>query len=140
MSEQKLALLAEMLDLIERYAATVTRESLEADREVWLKVRGALEIAAQCAIDLAMLIVAARGLGIPQSYRQAFAELARAGIIDAPLSTELEAWAGLRNVLVHVYTSLDLDRLHAALFQTAPLRAFHAAAARELSAEAPPAT
>jgi hypothetical protein len=37
---------------------------------------------------------------------------------------------------VHLYTKLDLDRVHAALGQTAPLRAFHAIAARELGAGA----
>ena len=132
MSEAHQALLLEMLDLLERYAATVKRADLEHDRETWLKAKGALEVAAQCAVDLALRIVARRGLGVPQSYREAFSLLVRAGVVDAPLGGELEKWAGLRNVLVHVYTALDLDRIHAALAQTAPLRAFHAVAAREL--------
>jgi len=121
-----------MLALLERYAVTVKREDLDTDRETWLLVKGALEVAAQCAIDLALEIVTRRGLGAPQSYRDAFALLARAGILEAPLAAELEKWAGLRNVLVHVYTSMDLDRIHAALSETATLRRFEAAAAREL--------
>jgi uncharacterized protein YutE (UPF0331/DUF86 family) len=40
----------------------------------------------------------------------------------------------MRNVLVHMYTSLDLDRIHAALGRTAPLRAFLAIAAKAMSA------
>jgi len=47
----------------------------------------------------------------------------------------LAAWAGLRNVLVHVYTTLDLDRVVAAVGDTASLRAFHTIAARELTRE-----
>lgn len=133
MSEAHQTLLHEMLDLIGRYAGTVTRDALDRDRETWLKVKAALELAAQCAIDLALDIVARRALGVPQSYRDAFAMLARAGVIDAALARELEGWAGLRNVLVHVYTALDLDRIHRALRETAPLRAFHAVAARELA-------
>ena len=132
MSEAHLGLLLEMLALIERYAGTVQRADLEHDRETWLKVRGALEVAAQCAIDLALAMISRRGLGIPQTYRDAFSLLARAGVLDAELATELEGWAGLRNVLAHVYTSLDLDRLHQALSETAPLRRLHAVAAREL--------
>ena len=27
----------------------------------------------------------------------------------------LQGWVGLRNVLAHIYTGVDLDRLHAAL-------------------------
>ena len=132
MSEAHLALLREMLDLLDRYAATVSRADLERDRETWLKVRGALEIAAQCCIDLALAFITQRALAVPQTYREAFATLARAGVIDAALSTDLEGWAGLRNVLAHLYTALDLDRVHAALGMAAPLRAFAAVAAREL--------
>jgi len=133
MSETHLALLREMLDLLDRYATTVTRADLERDRETWLKVRGALEIAAQCCIDLALAVITQRALAVPQTYREAFTTLARAGVIDAALSTDLEGWAGLRNVLAHMYTALDLDRVHAALGMTASLRAFGAVAARELA-------
>lgn len=133
MSEAHQTLLIEMLDLIERYAKTIQREDLEHNRETWLKVKAALELAAQCAIDIALEIIAQRGLGVPQSYRDAFAMLVRAGVIDGALGGELESWAGLRNVLVHVYTALDLDRIHQALGQTASLRAFHKVAAQALT-------
>jgi uncharacterized protein YutE (UPF0331/DUF86 family) len=132
MGEERLGLLREILELIERYSRTIEREDLDTDRESWLKVKAALEVAAQWTIDLALDLVARRGLGVPSTYRDAFLSLARAGIVDTALSTELQGWAGLRNVLVHLYTSLDLDRVHAALSETAPLRAFHAIAAREL--------
>lgn len=133
MAERQLALLLQMLDLIDRYRRTVTRLDLETDLETWLKVRGALEIAAQCAIDLALAIVSLRGLGLPGSYRDAFLALARAGVLDGESAAGLAGWAGLRNLLVHVYTTLDLDRIHAALFETEVLRRFHAIAARELA-------
>lgn len=133
MGEQHLDLLRELIDLIERYARTVDRGDLERDRECWVKVKGALETAGQCAIDVALQIVAARSLGAPQSYRAAFDALARAGLIDADLAAELAGWAGLRNVLAHLYTTIDLDRMHAALSETASLRAFHRAAAATLA-------
>ncbi len=135
MSERHLALLEEMLQLLERYATSIRREDLDADRETWLKTKAALELAGQCAIDLALGIVTRRGLGVPQSYREAFFALARAGIIDATLAQQLAAWAGLRNVLAHIYTALDLDRIHSALSETEPLRAFHRIAAKELLPE-----
>jgi uncharacterized protein YutE (UPF0331/DUF86 family) len=130
--EAHLGLLREMLDLLERYAKTVSRADLDRDREAWVKVKGSLEVAAQCVIDAALDLISRRGLGTPQTYREAFAVLARANLIDAPLLDELQAWAGLRNVLVHMYTKLDLDRVHAALAKTASLRAFHAIVSKEL--------
>lgn len=136
MAEAHLSLLLEMITLLERYARDVRRRDLDADRETWLKVKAALEVAAQCAIDSALDVVARRGLGTPQTYRDAFAVLARAGIIDGDLRDALQSWAGMRNVLVHMYTRLDLDKVHAALAKTAPLRAFHAVIARELASGA----
>ena len=137
MAEARLTLLLEMLELLARYAVGVKRAELDTDREAWLKVKAGLETATQCAIDLALELVSRRALGVPQTYRDAFAILARAGVIDAALAAELQKWAGLRNVLVHMYTTLDLDRVHAALFATAPLRAFHGIAAREMARQMP---
>ena len=125
MGDAHLDLLLEMLDLIERYAKEVARADLDRDREVWVKVKGTLEVAAQCTIDAALDLIARRGLGAPQTYREAFAVLARAKIVDGQLFEDLQGWAGLRNVLVHMYTKLDLDRVHAALSRTASLRTFH---------------
>lgn len=45
----------------------------------------------------------------------------------------LQAWAGLRNVLAHLYTTIDLDRLYAALAgDKTVLREFGRIAAGEL--------
>ena len=137
MGEAQLSLLHEMLALLERYASTVRRTELDTDRETWLKVKAALEVATQCAIDLALELIARRGLGVPQTYRDAFLALARAGILDRGLAGDLQGWTGLRNVPVHMYTALDLDRVHRALGETASLRAFHALAARELARPEP---
>ena len=123
----------EMISMLERYAREVQRADLDADRETWLKVKAALEVAAQCAIDAALDLVARRGLGTPQTDRDAFAVLGHAGVIDAPLRDALQQWAGMRNELVRMYTSLDLDKVHQALAKTAPLRTFHAVVARELA-------
>ena len=133
MGESQLALLREMLDLLDRYASSVRRSELDTDRETWLKVRAALEVAAQCAVDLAVEIVTRRALGVPQTYREAFEMLARAGVIGGDLTSELAGWAGFRNVLVHAHTALDLNRVHAALSETRPLRTFVAVAAAELA-------
>ncbi|MEX1110587.1 MAG: DUF86 domain-containing protein [Chthoniobacterales bacterium] len=70
-----------------------------------------VERACQAAIDMAMHVVAARRLGMPQSNAEAFALLERAGLIDAALSKSLRGLAGFRNVAVHQYEELDLEVL-----------------------------
>ena len=126
-------MLLNTLEVVDRYAREVKRRDLDEDWETWLKVKAALELAAQCAIDAALELISKRDLGVPQTYRDVFAVLANAKIIDSQLLEELRAWAGMRNVLVHMYTELDLDRVHAALSRTAPLRAFHAIVAKALA-------
>ena len=134
MGEAQLDLLERLLARLEHYARTVTRAELEANLDVWLMVSRALELAAQCCVDLAMEIVAKRGLGVPETYREAFVRLAQAGLISSEASTALQGWVGLRNVLAHLYTGVDLDRLHAALVEDkSALRDLGRVAARELS-------
>ncbi len=135
MGERHLNLLLQVLVLLDRYSETISTQQMESDLETWLKVKAALEVASQCAIDLALVLVSKRGLAVPQSYREAFFLLARDGLISPELAGALGRWAGLRNLLVHVYTALDLERVREALSDTSPLKEFHAVAARQLLKE-----
>jgi uncharacterized protein YutE (UPF0331/DUF86 family) len=133
MGESQLELLERVLARLDEYAASVSREELANDLDTWLKVSRALELAAQCSLDLAMEIVAKRGLGLPETYRDAFARLAQAGVITHDQAVAMQGWAGLRNVLAHMYTELDLDRLHQAMREDKQvLREFGRIAAKEL--------
>jgi uncharacterized protein YutE (UPF0331/DUF86 family) len=61
----------------------------------------------QDASDLANHLVAAQGLGVPTSQRDAFLMLSRAGLIDEPMALEMAAAAGLRNRIAHAYGDVD---------------------------------
>jgi uncharacterized protein YutE (UPF0331/DUF86 family) len=117
MGEAQLDLLERLLARIEQYAREIPRAQLEADLDTWLKVSRALELVAQCCLDLAMEMVARRGLGTPESYRDVFVRLAQAGVIAPTHLPVLQGWAGLRNVLAHMYTAVDLDRIYAAMIE-----------------------
>lgn len=133
MGESQLDLLERILPRLDEYAEQVTREEIESDLDTWLKVSRALELVAQCCVDLAMELVARRGLGVPETYRDAFVRLAQDGLLTPEQSKALQSWAGLRNVLAHLYTSIDLDRLYAAMTDDqAAVREFARLAAREL--------
>jgi uncharacterized protein YutE (UPF0331/DUF86 family) len=137
MGEAQLDLLERLLERVDHYAKSISRQELESDLDKWLMVSRALELVAQACLDLAMEVVAKRGLGTPETYREAFVRLAQAGVIGADLSETMQGWAGLRNVLAHMYTELDLDRVHSALCEDkAALREFGRVVARELQAPA----
>ena len=133
MGESQLDLLERLLSRLDHYATEVSRQQIESDLDTWLKVSRALELVAQCCLDLAMEMVAKRGLGVPETYREAFVRLAQDGLLTQEQSTALQSWAGLRNVLAHLYASIDLDRLHGAMIEDKKvLREFGRIAAREL--------
>ena len=62
----------------------------------------------EASIDLAMHLVASKGLGIPQSSREAFDFIQQAGIIDEHLAQKLKAMVGFRNIVVHNYQAVNL--------------------------------
>lgn len=73
-----------------------------------------LWLAVQVVIDLAMAICVRIGLGVPDSYRDAFDRLARAGHLEPDLAQRLARAAGFRNAVAHAYESLDMARVYSA--------------------------
>ena len=71
--------------------------------------------ACEASIDLAMHIVRIRRLGIPQTSRDAFDLLYRAGILPDDLRDRLEAMVGFRNIVVHDDPSMSLPILRSIL-------------------------
>jgi len=120
------------------------RELLPPDAETFLAARTEAEalilnlfLALQESSDLALHLVADRGLGVPGDARSAFELLARAGLVAPALAGRLAAAVGLRNRIAHEYTGLDLRRVFtSARDHLADLDAFAAAVA---AAGLPPA-
>lgn len=63
----------------------------------------------QLAIDLANLTIRKKKLGLPKDSADSFRILVKAGFISQTMCDHLAGMVGLRNVLVHEYTKLDLD-------------------------------
>lgn len=68
-----------------------------------------LQRACEASIDAANIINKQHQTGIPQSSRDSFELLKKAGLISAPLALNLQKMVGLRNVAVHDYQTLNLD-------------------------------
>lgn len=65
-----------------------------------------LQRAIQACIDMANVILAKEGLGLPNTYRQSFEILAKHGIIDHELCRLMMGMVGFRNISVHDYESV----------------------------------
>lgn len=62
-----------------------------------------LQRAIQGCIDIANVIIAREGLGLPSSYRQSFSILGAHQIIPTALEKKLIQMVGFRNISVHDY-------------------------------------
>jgi uncharacterized protein YutE (UPF0331/DUF86 family) len=92
----------------------VSRDALERDLSLHNDVLFSLLTVCQVVIDAAGEIAARRGDRF-EDYTQAVRQLARDPRFPEEVVRELERLPGFRNVLVHEYVDLDLDRAVEAL-------------------------
>ena len=76
-----------------------------------------LRIAIEATLDLGRHVIVQTGLGLPQEYRDVGKILREREIVPADLGTQLEAMAGMRNVLVHLYWDIDHALLYKAIVE-----------------------
>ncbi len=79
-----------------------------------------LQRACEGCLDLAMHLISAHKLGIPQSTRDAFDLLQRNGIIDRTLSSSLKAMIGFRNIAMHDYQAVQVEILEEMIAEQLP--------------------
>ena len=65
-----------------------------------------LQRAVQGCIDLANLVLSKEGLGLPNTYRQAFELLHKHQVIDIELAKKMISMVGFRNISVHDYEQI----------------------------------
>jgi len=106
------ALVAKKLAFIEtcvRELRTLARpEEIARDVREERFVEHTLQLAIQSALDVGSHIISDDRLGEPETGRDVFRLLARAGVVGASLAEHLERMAGFRNVVVHLYQDVDL--------------------------------
>ena len=103
------------------------RDALERDLSLHNDVLFSLLMIAQLVIDIAGELSARRGDRF-EDYTEAVRNLARDDRFPQTLVRELERVPGFRNIVVHEYVALDLDRVVEALGRLEPIEQFIAIA------------
>lgn len=70
-----------------------------------------LQRSCELVTDIAMYIVSARKLGIPQEKRGAFELLERNNLISKDTETKMKKMIGFRNIAIHDYKNIDEEIL-----------------------------
>lgn len=104
--DRRLARLEELIRKL-RSLSAVEKDAYLADEGLQAQAERWLHLAAECAIDLAHHLIADRGWPTPGTYREAFEILHKQAVLSPELTARMQAWAGLRNVLVHLYLEVD---------------------------------
>jgi len=71
-----------------------------------------LRLAIEATLGLGRHVIVKTGLGMPQQYREVGKILHEKGVVPTDLGRQLEAMAGMRNVLVHLYWDIDYPLLY----------------------------
>ena len=73
-----------------------------------------MHLAIQNCMDIAAHIISDEGLGVPGSAGEMFFILQENSFLSADLADRMVKAVGFRNLLVHEYQKIDLQRLHKA--------------------------
>ena len=121
---ERLAELRRHLDHLRALRPKVAgREALERDLSLHNDVLFSLLTVCQAVIDVAGELSARRGDRF-EDYPGAIRNLARDSRFPSDLVRALERLPGFRNVLVHEYVALDLERVVEALGELGPIEQF----------------
>jgi uncharacterized protein YutE (UPF0331/DUF86 family) len=71
-----------------------------------------LQIAIQAALDVGSMILADQAVMLPSGYKDIFPKLAEIGVLPPDFAEKLVGMAKFRNVLVHLYLEVDLQRVY----------------------------
>src|SRR5690554_7787652 len=106
---EKLKELDRYLKQLERYKG-ITATELEIDLDkTWIVERG-LHLSIQILLDIGNHILAAEGITV-EGYADIFIRLAELGIISLKFAEKIRGMSGFRNILVHEYDRIDLNKL-----------------------------
>ncbi|MCF8036511.1 MAG: DUF86 domain-containing protein [Desulfobacteraceae bacterium] len=74
-----------------------------------------IQLAVQNCIDIAAHVISEQGLGVPGSNNEMFYCLEENGYINRQIAEKMVKAVGMRNLIVHEYGKLDLERIYQTL-------------------------
>ncbi len=105
----KMQELEKYLNQLKKYRG-ITAEELTNNLEKRWTVQHGLQLCIQVVLDTGNHILAEAGVPVKE-YADIFPELARLDVVPADFAENVKGMAGLRNLLVHEYSELDLQKI-----------------------------
>lgn len=121
---ERLMLLEGNVKELSSFKEKFSPENIRSDKtKEWALRYGLLE-SIQLVIDIACHVVSKYNLGNPQNYSECIELLKKNDYLDNSIAAKLTAMVGLRNILVHEYIYVDLEKLYGLLDNITDFRTF----------------
>lgn len=85
------------------------------DWMTWGVVERNLQLALECAIDVGEMVISWKRWEWADEHKDVFRVLGERGVLSPELARKMVSAAGFRNILVHHYGSLDVERVRRAV-------------------------
>ena len=108
----KLKRLEENLKILSKIKEEYSIDDIIGDKVDEWGLRYGLFESIQIVIDLACSIVSAKNLGVPKNYSDCISLLTDNKYLENELGQKINRMVGLRNLLVHEYGIIDVNRLY----------------------------
>jgi len=120
----RLLVLEENIANLQYFKQKHSLDSIKSEKNLEWALRYGLFESIQIVIDISCHLVSKYNLGNPESYAQCIELIAKYEYIDKILEKNLIGMIGLRNILVHEYIDVDIEKLYKLLEQLFDLRKF----------------
>ena len=89
-----------------------TLEDIKKDVTLRGAVERYLQMAIESVLDISEMIISEESLRKPETYKEAILIVGEKGIIPKDFSEQFAFSAGFRNILIHRYASIDLEKVY----------------------------
>ena len=119
----KQELVAARLEKVREYLKTLKSiqkydvEKFKSDVFIHATAERYLQLVIECLLDIGNHVISDKGFRKPDTYAEVFEILAQNHVIQKKLYEQIEGMTAFRNILVHDYLRLDLERVYQVLQQ-----------------------
>ncbi len=107
----KIDMLNKYVDLLKNYKYASVKD-LEEDPTLRGAVERYLQVAIECCLDIGEMIISVKGFKKPESYREVIEILGKEGVLPKEFANKFTPAASFRNILVHAYAEVDVEKLY----------------------------
>ncbi|HQL05338.1 MAG TPA: DUF86 domain-containing protein [Treponemataceae bacterium] len=110
--QKKIQRLEENLIVLQNIYAQHNLEKIKTDTAVQWSIRYGIMESVQIVIDISCALCSKNNLGSPKSYADCIKKLSQFSYLNQNTASSLVKLAGLRNILVHEYVEIDIERMY----------------------------